>query len=298
MNDKIINFLKELPEDNRDFAVGSIFRLIDIKNVPNIDFRIASNFIIKDQKDSDLCPAFSTTSASEIQEGIELSPEYQFALMKHLSGDDYKEWGADLRQACKSLVSVGSLPRHLSPFSLETNGRNFVANYDNWEAFEKNNLSEIKKYAKESFISIIGVNSHFNNIRIALWQFKEERRAIVVGAKWRSSWTEAKNGIIEDKDYKNEDGFGHAFIIIGQKIIDNKIYLEAQLSNGKEIGSNGLFYFPENIVNSEFKKYGAFMFNDLPKEDAKFYQENNVFIGDSKVKILLYKLINLIKKYV
>ncbi|KKL86203.1 hypothetical protein LCGC14_1947050, partial [marine sediment metagenome] len=66
-----------------------------------------------------------------------------------------------------------------------------------------------------------------------------------------------------------EKGFGHAFIFIGWEITQGVEYLIAQLSNGKEIGNKGLFYFKKDIVNKEIGKYGAYMFVDINPNSVK-----------------------------
>ena len=111
----------------------------------------------------------------------------------------------------------------------------------------------------------------FDKIRSTLWKNRHEKRSIVTGCTWRPGWIGAKDGIIP-KDYPDR-GFGHAFKIFGQKKINGEIYLMAQLSNGKGVGDQGIFYFSREVVNREFR-YGTFMFKDMDPKEARYHQDN------------------------
>lgn len=256
------NSLRELPKDKRDFSLGAVFPQISIHEVPKGDFEVAKPFLIKDQGESDLCSAYAITSVSEDQEGVELLPEFQFYKTKELTGDP-EEWGADLRVACKSAVKFGSLPYK---------GFEQIKGIKRTEIFNKEFLSyrmEVvaRVYRKETFFTVSGEYDVFDNIRTALWQHRAKKCTIVTGALWRHEWTESPRGIIP-KLY-SDTGFGHAFKIFGQKVLDGELYLMAQLSQGERYGDNGVYYFPREVVNKEIGRYGIFMFNDISREDAE-----------------------------
>ena len=265
--------LHPLPEDERDFSLAGMFKQIDIKEVPMADFIVAEPLVIKDQDETDFCSAYTVTEVSEDQEGKELLPEYQFYKTKLLMGD--KEWGADLRTAFKSAVRFGSLPvkghEQFKGISRET-----VLNDDTWpEHLDQRAI----KQRKETFFKVDGRYDTFDNIRATLWQFRAEKRTVGVGALWRASWTYAEGGII--KDEPSEGQFGHAFKIYGQKIINGQPYLVAQLSNGTDIGDGGKFYFPREVVNREFTRFGQFMFKDIERDIVEMHQDLGIQIGDS-----------------
>lgn len=102
----------------------------------------------------------------------------------------------------------------------------------------------------------------FDKIRSAIWQNKS---AVISGCIWQDNWEQAPHGIIEKE---GNSLFGHAIIFIGQKMINNQLYLVAQLSNGTDIGDKGLFYFSRSIIN-KFFIYGAYVFVDLNPEEVK-----------------------------
>lgn len=256
--------LKELPIDNRDFPLGGVFGFIDISEVPKDDFIVTTPFAIKNQGDSDLCSAFAVTAVSEDQEGIELLPEYQFFSTKRITGEK-EEWGADLRSACKSAVKYGSVP--VSKYGdMKGMPRGYILDERNWPS-DIDTFAQLHK--KETYFAVTGQYDAFDNIRCALWQHRDNKSSIVTGAVWKNGWLDQSyNGVIPDIA---GDGFGHAFKIFGQKIINGEPHLIAQLSNGNEIGDRGYFYFNRTITNRELTKYGLFMFKDISREDAEYY---------------------------
>lgn len=288
-----VSGLRTLKVDHRDIPLGGIFGHIDIKDVPNTDFIVAQPLKIKDQKDSDFCTAYTVTEVSEDQEGVELNPHFQYAAFCSLRGN-FTEWGGDLRTACASAVKIGSLEESLVPAfmreAIERGDRNFVADWRNWpdECFQL-----AKNRAKGSYFSVDGPNDTFDNIRAAMWQFRAENRSIAVGSMWRSSWTEDADGIV--KNAEDQGLFGHAFKIFGQKVINDELHLCAQLSNGP-VGDNGIYYFTREVVNTEFGPFGQFMFQDLPKETAQFYQKHGIKAKDGTFTIL-WKIIKNYLKY-
>lgn len=265
--------LNSLPKDERDFSLAGTFSLPKLSDIPE-SFMVATPLEIKDQLESDMCTAFSTVSVSEDQEGVRLSPEYQFAKIKEIEGNLYG-YGSDLRSAVKSATKYGSLPYEKAKeigMTFPEKDRDFLADINNWpKSFDE--IAE--KHKKATYFKVDGKYDVFDNIRASLWQHREEKRSIVTGALWRYEWSGAEMGIIPET-YSTENGFGHAFKLIGVKRIYNEPYLVAQLSNGKEFGDSGLFYFPRKVVNKEFK-FGNFMFKDMPKEEAKKMQRRSFF---------------------
>lgn len=263
--------LLELPHDDRDFVFGELFTLPPLSEIPH-DFSVAQPLEIKDQGDSDLCTAFAVTSVSEDQEGVRLSPEYQFQKTKKLMGD-FWAWGADLRTACKAAVEFGSLPAAMTPESLRLREgyRNQIANWENWSPALD---TPAKKQKKDSYFSITPAQGYdlFDTARAMLWKNRAERRTIVTGTLWQNEWTNAEGGVIQ---MPGTPAFGHAFKIFGAK----GEYLKAQLSNGTSIGDHGIFYFHRSVVNALFT-YGMFTFKDIPPEVVKHHVANDLKLDD------------------
>ncbi len=249
----MINGLRPLKPDARDYQFSKVFGSIDLTTLPD-EFSLTA-LEVKDQKGTDLCTAFAACTLSELQENILLEPTYTFAKGKQLAGE-YESWGLDLRLICKAAQKYGFIPADKTKYTIEDD-RNVYANWNNWDqSFD----ILARKHAKEGYFSVgAGYSSLFDAIRAAIWQNRAEKRGVLTGAIWRSSWV--SQGIIP-KTYE-EEGFAHAYTYIGWKKINGETYLIAHLSNGTNIGDKGIFYFPREVVDRE-NTFGNFTFKDMP----------------------------------
>ena len=256
--------LRELPKDPRDFQLGTIFSLPKLEELPE-EFELEP-LGIKNQNDTDFCTAMATCGMSELQEEAELEPAYSFALGKMISGDP-EEWGQDLRKAMQAHIKYGAIRKKDSPFSLENKDSDFLRRIENWPA---DLLEKAKPYKKQSFFSVSGPYDAFDNIRAAIWKFKDLKRAVGIGVEW--SW-DLREPIIPNLE---RSGSGHMIYVIGWKRLNGETKLVIQNSYGEEAGDNGKHYFPREIINNAVGRYGSMMFVDLPKEQAKFLVENGL----------------------
>lgn len=274
--------LTPTPEDERDFNFGAVFGMPDLADLPR-SYKVSEPLEIKNQYESDMCTAFGATAVSEDQELVTLSPEYQFAMTKKLMGS-WKRWGADIRTACKVLTKIGSIEPKRVPLELrlsqDNKNRNEIANWENWP---KGIELYAEKHKKQSYFSTHGNYSTFDNMRSVLWQTRKEERSILTGVLWQSQWSSMKR---IDADFRNGQ-FGHAFKVFGWE--DN--YLIAQLSNGTNVGDNGIFYFNKDIVNTHFT-FGGYTFSDMPREEAQFYAEKRARYRRNWLTRILIRLWN------
>lgn len=243
--------LKRTPKDKRDYSHHRTFGSSPVSDLP--DEYIIKPLKIKNQLNSDMCSAFMATACAEDQSKVELSPEFQFKSEKAIEGD-WKTWGANLRTACQVGVDVGFIPQANSPITLSTSNRDEVANPDGWDK----TLNEIAiPYKRHSYFSADGFNDMFDNIRIAIWQNRDDNCSVMTGSLWYNEWT---GSAIVPSTYSSVLG-GHAFKIIGWKKIGTETYLIIQNSWGEGFGDGGLYYFPRSVVNKEFSFGGAFLFS-------------------------------------
>ena len=256
--------LNPTPIDKRDFPVTPVFGAANVSNLPR-EFVVASPLIIKDQGDTDMCTAYALSSVSEDQEEVILDPFYTFGRTKEITGD-MDAWGADLRSACKSGVSKGFRPMRddqldylRTPATRED--RDLAAD---WRAIPRIYDQNAQVHKKKSFVVVDGNNDFFDNVKSALWQLRDQKRSVFTGCNWRGAWTDVKGGIIE----KRYDGaaYGHAVKCFGWDLGE---YLLFQLSNGNEIGDDGVFKIHREQVNEAFT-YGAFTLLDLPRENMEY----------------------------
>ncbi len=269
MNKKDYNVgagLTLLPRDDRDFVLGKIERQISLSEIPNKDWIVADPLAVKNQGSSDFCTAFATTLSSEVQEKLELEPAYSFAKTKQIMGDP-NGWGADLRSACKAHQKYGAISENNSSMSLKTDSIAILRDWKNWH---KQFDVMAKMHRKQSYFRADKGNyDKFDNLRASLWQHRKEKRFVVTGSMWRPIWQNARI-----PKGKPTGGYGHAFVIIGQKMIDGEPHLEIQNSYGENAGDKGRYYFPREVVNREFK-FGSYQFIDIPPDEVKEIIKNN-----------------------
>lgn len=274
----MINVTKDallpLQHDDRDIVLGGVFNLGSIADVPKEDFSVNVFDYTLDQQFTDFCSAYAGTYISSDQEGVPLSPEYQFAITKQIQGS-LESWGADLRSACKSFLK-GSIPQSDWDdfFGKESRyDRNIVVDQ---KKHPKEWTNIARRYAKGSFWAITGneAKDMFDSIILALWVNKDEKGGAITGLEWKAPWLTEKGGII--KTIYPEKGFGHAINLVGVKYIDGTPFIKARLSSGPNVGDKGFFYLSRDVINKYCPIYGVFMFKDLPKEAAKFLNNNNI----------------------
>lgn len=262
--------LWQTPVDERDFKLGAIVGTAPLSELPG-DFEVAAPLVIKDQGyGTDMCTAYALTSVSEDEEGVALDPFYSFGAIKAITGNK-EEWGADLRSAAKSAVlregpygflAAKDISKLENPATQED--RELAADYDR---ISKIDMEDAIKHAKRSYFSVDGPYDFFDNVRSAMWQARAEKRSVLTGCNWRSVWVYAPGGFID----KAEQGktFGHAVKVFGWTMHEgSELVMKLQLSNGKGIGNNGVFYITREAFNQAFQ-YGGFTFLDLPREDAE-----------------------------
>lgn len=284
INEKKINTgLQPTPIDERDFQLGAFFNLPKVGELPTEFF--LKPLKIKDQGFTDFCSAFATTSVSEIQEGVELNPIFSFGASKEIT-EDPESWGQNLRDACKAHVQYGALEEAEAQFKTE-NIDKYRSTHRNLSKWGPEARELAKKHCKESFWKITGQYDHFDNIRSAMWKFKEEKRAVIFGVEF--GWL-MEDHVLAMENYKEQGASGHAMAIVGWESKDYVITLQ---SYGLEAGNNGLQLMHRDAVNKLTEKYGAYMLIDMPKEDAKYYLDNDIKEGDW----WFVELVKVIKKF-
>jgi hypothetical protein len=262
----------------RDFKYEKLFGIAT--GIP--DNYIVGTTKIKNQELTDNCVGFASSTVSELQEKIELSPLYQFAKIKELEGNI--GFGADIVSGPKSLVKFGSLEQTLCPFTIDKD-RDFLANHENWPVdLDISALTHKKK-------SYFSVGNGFDTIKSAIWTNKS---AIITGVMWQDVWIGNKTGMINTV---GKGILGHAIAVIGFKKINNIDYLVIQNSYGETVGDKGLYYFSRDVVNKCFV-WGKYILVDmLPQEAKVLIWSAQIKIIDKLIKALQSLIININAKY-
>lgn len=258
--------LKE--KDPKNFKLGAIIDLPSVDKTPQ-EFQLET-LEIKDQSITDMCAAFASTTASELQEGVLLSPEFVFACGKEISGD-IDGFGLTLYDVLKAHTKVGAIEKKDAPFSVDNKDRNFLADINNWPT-EAKLMAGFHK--KKTYWEVTGKQKITDDIRSALWYFKEEKRAVIIGVVWGWGTTDLKIDTIPTT------GSGHALLITGYKHINGELYFIVQNSYGKGAGYNGVHFFHWKVIEKFVSMYGAFMLLDLSREEAETYLDAGVKLKD------------------
>lgn len=276
--------LKLTPVDKRDFSLGAITTLPELVTLPK-SFML-DGIRIKNQRDTDFCTQFSSCGASELQEGVELSPEWTFAKTKQLN-NDLDSYGEDLRTAMATHTKVGAVEAKDVPFSVNDKDPAYLRHIENYpQGLEKKAV----EHMKNSYLKVTGPYDAFDNIRATLFKYREERRAVVMGCIF--GWD--TNDVVFDTVVK--EGGGHAMYFAGWKYIKNKLYLAVVNSYGKEAGENGIHYMSREVVNYYESLYGTYMFSDLTKEDVQYMIQNGITDRDNWIIQLYKSVITLLKQ--
>jgi C1A family cysteine protease len=273
------NGLKPSTEDKRDFKMGAYYTLPSLSELP-LSFSFPT-LKVKDQGETFMCAAFAASTLSELEEGVELSPEYIYAKAKQINGD-YTDDGLELRDVCKALVKYGSLEQKEAPFSLQTHPGAFLADWRNWPT-ELDQKAICHK--KGSYWQVVGPYDHYDNIRAAIWKFRAKKQGVLFGVDW--NWN-VSDPLIQSVP---SSGSGHALPEIGW----NEKGEDIQNSYGTNIGDKGHFYFSRAVINHFVEKYGAFMFFDITPEEAQYYLQNGIKDTDNWLLGLLKVGLNLLK---
>lgn len=270
------------PRDPRNFKLGAITELPKLSELPKA-FQL-KGYRIKDQKRTDFCSAFTFCGMSELQEGVELSPEYSFALSKELSGDP-ESFGQDLVTAAKAHTKIGAIEKKDNPFSVDNQNSTFLRYITNYpaELREKATL-----HIKKSFFEVTGPYDHFDNIRATIWKYRGEKRA--VGSGFVFGWDRTQ----EKLDDIKLDGEGHAMPYVGWAD-DN--YLICAQSSGKKAGKDGFHLVSRKVVNHSVGLFQAFMFLDMDPETVKWMLDHGIKDRDNWVIQLQKMLITVLSDY-
>lgn len=285
--------LRELPKDERDFRLGSV---IDYGDPVEEDFDVIDKKFLKamDQKNTDFCTAYAIVHSSRAQEEIDLSPEFQFGVTKIIDKMP-QSWGANIRDACKAVTTYGSITQEEWDKVFGVKGRYNRDVVVNADAYPKEWFKSAQKYRKGSYFQVTSDKGDvFDNIRSALWYFRDKKQAVITGCLWEKDWNEDEDGIIDTTGGKIAGG--HAIAIVGQKIINGKIYLKVMNSYGPDFGLKGFAYFSREVVNEKLAPYGYFMIVDIEKEVAQILIEKKWKLSTftkliAKITALLTKIL-------
>lgn len=235
--------LQPLPKDRRDYSNRLTFGSFNISELPD---EYILNSTILNQGGTFKCTAYTACAIQESQHTISFDPDW-FYEQEGIVAGKVSEFGYDLRTQMRTGVKKGFRPltEQESP----------------------------EKFKDDSFFSIDGFRDLFDNIRVAMWLGKDEKRCASLGCVWYNEF-EGQGGIVP-LNYKNPAGL-HNVKCCGWKKIGAETYLVIQNSYGTSAGDNGLYYFPRSVVNKVFT-VGAYVWRATP--DPEQIKTISILVG-------------------
>lgn len=213
--------LKDKP-DRRDFKIVGIQSPVELPE----SFRLPDSFPIKDQNGFGSCTAQSTSTHKQLQENVELSARFLYAMTKKL--EENMQWGAYTRNTFKVLCNTGIIEESEYP---ERHDIPELA-YMDWNLISIDKLERAKAHKSKTYWR---VNSDFESIKQAIYQNKQ---AVVISVPWYESYNYAPDGYLK-LNIKKGWKYGHAICVVGWI----KDCLVVKNSWGDNWGLNGMCYF-------------------------------------------------------
>ncbi len=272
------------PKDDRDIPLGAITSLPALSEIPdNFDVGVP---IIKDQKDTDFCTAFMSTGMSELQEGVELSPEWAFAKSKEISGNP-AEYGQDIRTALKVHTKHGAIAKSDSPYSLKNKSADFLRYIGNWPNLDKRAIPHVKA----SYVKVTGPYDAFDNIRATMWKYYAEKRGVSFGLYF--GWPRKRVML----DVMPPEQNPHAMYFCGARKVNGTHYLRI-VNSYPDAGENGIHLISREVVNHFYEIYGAYTFVDMPIEQLRYMVQNGITDKDNWVIQLMKAAVTALRELV
>jgi hypothetical protein len=210
---------------------------------------------VENQLASLRCAAYAGAVGNSYIRNMRFHPDWQAIKIGQKQGRSVDLNGSDPRATMNALRDDGSILWDASPLHLETHG---IEQTGFGQYYSPGLNEQAQNNRITAYLSVDDAHDYFDDIRHALYRayHKGSGTGPVVHAfsEFFTEWINPKGGIIP-KDYKLSAGW-HAYLFIDWCEIDGELYLIAQNSYG-EVGDKGFLYFPREVVNREFKKWGT-----------------------------------------
>lgn len=212
--------------DRRDYHLSGISGIVELPS----SFRLNDPFPIKNQNGFGSCTGQAAAGHKQLQEGIELSARFAYAMTKKLEGN--KDWGAYTRNQFKVLTETGAVSEESWPERHDISEQEYL----DWNIIPFNVVESANKHKSQKYWR---VEPDFESIKQAIYQYKQ---AVVISVPWYISYNQPKDGYLAlDKDLGWR--FGHAVLIEGWQ----EDWLILRNSYGDTWGLNGICYFHKSF---------------------------------------------------
>lgn len=200
------------------------------------------------------CTAHATTTMKYVDEGVRLSPRFQFAWSKY--NDGYKGYGTSFVNALSVLQQHGAAEEMMFPDENKLDQTTYTD-----VKLIPDRVSSVATVHKSQSYATNKLTKE--NIMQMMMQFK---KPLLIGCDWYQIY----NRIGSDGMFPIFSGQlvgGHAFIAVGWRTVDGNWQLICQNSFGMNWGDNGRFYVFEGLLGQLYSQ--VFVTIDMPKEDAQ-----------------------------
>jgi hypothetical protein len=210
---------------------------------------------ILDQGSTLRCTGYGNAYEGFLIHGIPMNPDWSAAKVGQKQGRTVDESGGDPNATMKSMRDDGFLPLAKVSLCWQSHG---VAK-SGMTSFYPPLDEEAKKYdVGVGFFKVDGPHDTFDNIKIAIFKAYDPKtkrgQGVDAFGTWYDEWTLPMSGIIPST-YSRFAGY-HRYVFFDFCRIDGIEYLKAKNSYGIS-GNNSIYYFPREVVNREFAKWGT-----------------------------------------
>ena len=236
--------------DPRDFALEAFVGATD--TFPT-DFLVDVPFVTH-QGQQPSCSAHAVTTMKYSDEGVRLSPRFNYAWSKF--NDGYQGWGTSFKNAITVLQEHGAVTE---------------AEYPDENTLSQEEYTDVKLIPLTAsmkaldFKSKTYVQSTISDVALfqALYQYK---KGILLGCPWYQSYNRiGTDGMITDA---TGTASGHAYNCIGWRTKQSKVDFIFQNSFGQNWANKGRFYIPADEITDRLYS-SLFVTIDMGKEEAK-----------------------------
>jgi hypothetical protein len=232
---------------------------------------------VEDQLYTLRCGAYSAAVSNGYIRSIRFHPDWQAIKIGKKQGYSVDIKGSEPRACMSSLRDDGSIPFDASVVHLAQHRMEETANPFNYPA-TADDMAQHNRIT--AYLGVDDKFDYFDDIKWALFRAYNPatRTGPVVHAfgTWYDEWTEAPHGFVPSF-YQSFTGW-HAYLFVDWCNIDGREYLIAQNSYGSGLGDKGFFYFPREVVNREFAKWGSALkipTGALTKEQIELAKQEN-----------------------
>jgi hypothetical protein len=234
---------------------------------------------IENQRFTLRCGAYSSAVSNGYLRRLRFHPDWQAKKIGQKQKRNVDDYGSEPRAIMNSLRDDGSLFWDFSPIHLETHG---MAESGDWNSYPDDLDEKAKSNRITGYLGVEGPHDTFDDIKWALFNAFDpvSGTGAVVHAfsQWYDEWTDAPYGLVGlsygavftdtyapwwKKAWNSLKRFfgaatgWHTYLFVDWCIIDGIEYLVSPGSYGTSVGNQGFFYFPREVINAEFKKWGT-----------------------------------------